>query len=65
MRVGVFLAAFVFAVVGMLTTVSARAMDGCLPPAGYMRSIQGQVEIRRGAADWRPPRSTSRCARAI
>ena len=54
MRVGLFLAAFVFAVVAGLTTMPARAMDGCLPPAGFMRSVQGQVEIRRGAADWRP-----------
>jgi tetratricopeptide (TPR) repeat protein len=54
MRVGLFLAAFVFAVVAGLRTMPARAMDGCLPPAGYMRSMQGQVEIRRGAADWRP-----------
>ena len=54
MRAGLFLAAFVFAVVAMLTTTPAMAMDGCLPPAGFMRSIQGQVEIRRGAADWRP-----------
>ena len=54
MRVGLVLTTFVFAVVAGLTTMPARAMDGCLPPAGFMRSVQGQVEIRRGAADWRP-----------
>ena len=54
MRVGLFLAAFVVAAVAMLTTTPARATDGCLPPAGFMRSIQGQVEIKRGAVDWRP-----------
>src|SRR5512147_1189796 len=54
MRVGLVLAAFAFVVVAMLRTMSARAADGCLPPAGFMRSIQGQVEIKRGAVDWRP-----------
>src|SRR5512147_2190201 len=54
MRVGLVLAAFAFVVVAMLRTMSARAMDGCLPPAGFMRSIQGQVEIKRAPADWRP-----------
>jgi hypothetical protein len=57
--VEVFLAAFVLAAIGMLA--SARAADGCLPPAGYMRSIQGQVEIKRTGV---PPCSTSRCAPA-
>ncbi len=37
MRVGLFLAAFVFAVVARLRTTPARAVDGCLPPAGFMR----------------------------
>src|SRR5512132_292540 len=54
MHVGLFLAAFVVATVGMLTSTPARAADGCFPPAGYMRSIQGQVELKRGAVDWRP-----------
>src|SRR5512132_2116189 len=54
MRVGLFLAAFVVAAVAMLTSTPARAVDGCFPPAGYMRSVQGQVEIKRGAVDWRP-----------
>src|SRR5512132_1649100 len=54
MRVGLFLAAFVVAAVAMPTSTPARAVDGCFPPAGYMRSVQGQVEIKRGAVDWRP-----------
>ena len=54
MRAGLFLAAFVLAAMAMLTSTPARAIDGCVPPAGFMRSIQGQVEIKRGVVDWRP-----------
>ena len=54
MHGGLFLAACVVAAVAMVTSTPARAADGCFPPAGYMRSVQGQVEIKRGAVDWRP-----------
>jgi FecR protein len=54
MRVGLFLVAFVLAGMAMLTPMSALAQDPCLPPAGYLRSVQGQVELKRGVMGWRP-----------
>jgi tetratricopeptide (TPR) repeat protein len=32
----------------------ARGVEVCFPPAGFIRSIQGQVDLKRAGGEWRP-----------
>ncbi len=32
----------------------ARGLETCFPPAGFIRSIQGQVDLKRAGGEWRP-----------
>src|SRR5574338_18539 len=32
----------------------ARALETCFPPAGFIRSLQGQVDLKRAGGEWRP-----------